>query len=58
MSEMTAARNGLPRWAVATIALVVLGWLASAWYLWRTQVPGDLNLPNLSAQEFFDAKLL
>jgi STE24 endopeptidase len=43
---------------VATIALVVLGWLASAWYLWRTQVPGDLNSPNLSAQEFFDAKLL
>ena len=43
---------------MATIALVVLGWLASAWYLWRTQVPGDLNLPNLSAQEFFDAKLL
>ena len=43
---------------MATIALVVLGWLASAWYLWRTQVPGDLNLPNLSAQEFFDAELL
>jgi STE24 endopeptidase len=43
---------------VATIALVVLGWLAAAWYLWRTQVPGDLNSPNLAAQEFFDAKLL
>lgn len=43
---------------MATIALVVLGWLASAWYLWRTQVPGDLSSPNLSAQEFFDAKLL
>jgi STE24 endopeptidase len=43
---------------VATIALVVLGWLAAAWYLWRTQVPGDLTLPNLSAREFFDAKVL
>ena len=43
---------------MATIALVVLGWLAAAWYLWRTQVPGDLMLPNLSAREFFDAKLL
>ncbi len=43
---------------MATIALVVLGWLAAAWYLWRTQVPGDLQLPNLSAREFFDAKLL
>lgn len=43
---------------MATIALVVLGWLAAAWYLWRTQVPGDLTLPNLSAREFFDAKLL
>ncbi len=43
---------------MATIALVVLGWLASAWYLWRTQVPGDLTLPNISAGEFFDAKLL
>ena len=42
---------------MATIALVVLGWLASAWYLWRTQVPRP-NLPNLSAQEFFDAELL
>ena len=43
---------------MATIALVVLGWLASAWYLWRTQVPGDLTLPNLAAREFFDADLL
>jgi STE24 endopeptidase len=43
---------------VATIALVVLGWLTAAWYLWRTQVPGDLKLPNLSAREFFDAKVL
>ena len=43
---------------MATIALVVLGWLASAWYLWRTQVPGDLSLPNLAAREFFDAELL
>jgi STE24 endopeptidase len=43
---------------VATIALVVLGWLASAWYLWRTQVPGDLTSPNLAPREFFDAKLL
>ena len=58
MSEMTAARKGLPSWAVATIALVVLGWLAAAWYLWRTQVPGDLKLPNLSARELFDAKVL
>jgi STE24 endopeptidase len=43
---------------VATIALVVLGWLAAAWYLWRTQVPGDLKLPNLSARELFDANVL
>lgn len=43
---------------MATIALVVLGWLAAAWYLWRTQVPGDLKLPSLAPREFFDAKLL
>jgi STE24 endopeptidase len=43
---------------VATIALVVLGWLAAAWRLWRTQVPGDLKLPSLAPREFFDAKLL
>lgn len=43
---------------MATIALVVLGWLAAAWYLWRTQVPGDLTLPNVPASQFFDAKLL
>ncbi len=43
---------------MATIALVALGWLLAAWFLWRTQVPSDLNVPNLAPRELFDAKLL
>jgi STE24 endopeptidase len=58
MSEMTAARTGIPRWALATIILLIIGWLAAAWYLWRTKVPGDLELPNLRPREFFSPQLL
>ncbi|MFN2617369.1 MAG: M48 family metalloprotease [Thermoleophilaceae bacterium] len=42
------------RWAWAVAALVAAGawvWLASR--LWRTSVPGDLRLPDLSASNYF-----
>jgi STE24 endopeptidase len=55
MSEMTATRKGVPGWAVATIALLGIGWLASGWYLWRTRVPGDLDLPDLNPRRYFSA---
>jgi STE24 endopeptidase len=43
---------------VATIIVVVAGWLAAAWYLWQTKVPDDLALPNLSSRTFFDERVL
>jgi STE24 endopeptidase len=59
MSEMTATRKGgLPAWGVATIILVVVGWLAAAWYLWQTNVPDDLDLPNLEPRAFFAQDVL
>jgi STE24 endopeptidase len=53
MSEITATRK-----AVATIAVLALGWLVAAWFLWDTQVPTDLDLPEVNAGEFFTASQL
>src|SRR5215470_7911342 len=46
MSEMTAIRIVL----AATLAAV---WLVVAWLLWRTEVPGHLATPTLSAAAVF-----
>jgi Zn-dependent protease with chaperone function len=51
MSEMTATRIGR---GIAILALSV-AWLAAASFLWRTSVPGDLDLPELDAHRFFSA---
>jgi STE24 endopeptidase len=59
MSEIAATRKGgIPVWGVATIILAVAGWLAAAWYLWQTQVPDSLALPDLSPSQFFDETAL
>jgi STE24 endopeptidase len=56
---MAATRKrGIPAWGVATIALLVLGWFAAAWYLWQTDVPGDIEPRSLSPREFFSARVL
>lgn len=47
---MTATRK-----TVATIAVLGLGWLVAAWFLWDTKVPGNLDLPNLDARDYFGA---
>ena len=36
----------------------MLGWVAAAWYLWRTEVPGGLDSPTLSPREFFSPQVL
>jgi STE24 endopeptidase len=55
MSEMTATRKG-PAWGVATITvLVALVWFVVAALLWRTSVPGNLNLSNLDPHKYFSA---
>jgi STE24 endopeptidase len=51
MSETTATRK-----TVATIAALALGWLAAAWFLWDTQVPTDLDPPDVNVREFFTAR--
>jgi STE24 endopeptidase len=48
MSEMTATR------IVGAATLVV--WIAAAALLWRTEVPGDLRLPDVKAAELFPAE--
>jgi STE24 endopeptidase len=56
---MTATRKGgLPAWGVATIILVVAGWLVGAWYLWQTTVPDDLELPTLNPRTLFAEDVL
>lgn len=46
MSEMTATR-------MTVGATVAAAWLLAAWWLWQTEVPGDLALPSLSADAVF-----
>lgn len=43
---------------MATIIAAVAGWLTAAWFLWQTSVPDDLTLPELSAGQFFDERVL
>jgi STE24 endopeptidase len=52
MSEITAIRKGLVILAVST------GWAGAAVLLWRTSVPGGLDLPELDARDFFSAREL
>jgi STE24 endopeptidase len=51
MSEMTATR-------MTVGATVTAAWLLAAWWLWRTEVPGDLPLPSLSADRVFGRALV
>lgn len=43
----------LPR--VALLVPPAAGWAAAAWYLWRTEVPSGLDLPDLDPSRFFRA---
>jgi STE24 endopeptidase len=43
--------------ALPLVALVV-GWLAAAWFLTRTTVPGDLRLPHVDAGKEFSRSIL
>lgn len=52
MSETRAIRNG-----VAILALLGL-WLGAAALLWRTSVPGGLDLPELDPRDYFSAREL
>ena len=53
---MTATRNGLSsRWTTISLVLMALAWLVAAPLLWRSQVPGDLDLPNLDPRDYFSA---
>ena len=53
---MTATRNGLSsRWTTISLVLMALAWLVAAPLLWRSQVPGDLELANLDPRDYFGA---
>jgi STE24 endopeptidase len=52
-SEMTATRKTL-----ATITALAIPWLVAAWFLWNTDVPSDLRLPDLSPRDYFTAAQL
>ena len=54
MSEMTAARIA----KAATLTLLVAVFVLSAALLWRTEVPGDLRLPDLDPSDEFPAAQL
>jgi STE24 endopeptidase len=43
--------------ALPLVALV-LGWLAAAWFLTRTTIPGDLSLPHVDAGKEFSRAIL
>ena len=45
------------RRAVALVALAAV-WAVSAWLLWRSKVPGSLQLPHLDERRFFSAAQL
>src|SRR5688500_11278087 len=52
MSEMTATRTVL---RLATLVVLAVGWAFAARALWATEVPGDLDLPRVSARDEFGA---
>jgi STE24 endopeptidase len=51
---MTATRVA----KVATLVALAVGWVAAAWLLWRTTLPGDLRLPHVDATREFSAGIL
>jgi STE24 endopeptidase len=42
----------------ATLVAGVVLWLVAAWLLWRTRVPGDLQLPHLDPRAYFSDEQL
>lgn len=54
MSEMTAARMV----RLGALATLLAAWLAAAFFLWQTQVPDDLELPELDARAYVSAPAL
>ena len=42
----------------STLVALVLGWLAAAWLLTRTTIPGNLHEPHVSAAAEFPARVL
>jgi len=42
----------------ATLVALVAAWLAAAWLLTRTTIPGDLHLPHVDAARVFPADVL
>jgi STE24 endopeptidase len=42
----------------STLVVLVLGWLAAAWLLTRTTIPGNLHEPHVSAAAEFPARVL
>jgi Zn-dependent protease with chaperone function len=42
----------------STLVVLVLGWLAAAWLLTRTTIPGNLHEPHVSATAEFPARVL
>jgi STE24 endopeptidase len=41
-----------------TVIVLASGWIAAAWYLTRTTIPGDLHLPHVAASAEFPRALL
>src|SRR4051812_34817682 len=42
----------------STLFAAAVGWLAAAWFLWRTTVPGDLHLSGLDPHRYWSDELL
>src|ERR687884_562176 len=57
MSETTATRMRVAA-GIATLAVLAAAWLLAASWLWRTQVPADLQLPRVDPHRYFSDALL
>ena len=51
---MTATRVA----KISTLVALVVGWLAAAWFLTRTTIPGELPLPHVDAGKEFSRSIL
>jgi STE24 endopeptidase len=51
---MTATRVA----KLSTLVALLVGWLAAAWFLTRTTIPGDLRLPHVDAATEFSRSIL
>jgi STE24 endopeptidase len=51
---MTATRVA----KISTLVALLVGWLAAAWFLARTTIPGDLQLPHVDAGKEFSRSIL